>query len=66
MSRFTAWLRSKVFWAFVAVALVSFLIWWRGSIVALGDWRPLGTDRAQMAAIAILIVLYALWLIVRW
>ena len=66
MIRLKAWMCSKPFWVFVAVALVSFLIWWRGAIIAIGETRPLGSDRAQWTAIAILFALYALWLVVRW
>src|SRR4051794_39613047 len=66
MSRFTALFRSKPFWVLVAVVLLSFLIWWRGAIVAFGDYRPLGTDRAQWIAIGVLCALYVLWLIARW
>jgi type VI secretion system protein ImpL len=62
----TTWLRSRTFWAFVAVVLVSFVVWWRGASLAFDDWRPLGTDRAQWTVIAILFALYALWLLVRW
>jgi type VI secretion system protein ImpL len=66
MSRLVDWLTSKPFWALIAVILVSFLIWWRGAIVAFGDWRPLETDKAQWTSIAILFTLYAIWLVVRW
>lgn len=66
MSRLINWLTSRAFWVFVAVVLVSFLIWWRGAIVAFGDSRPLESDKAQWIAIAILFLLYVLWLIVRW
>ena len=45
MSRLNAWVRNKPFWGFVAVALLSFLVWWRGAIIAIGESRPLGTDR---------------------
>ena len=66
MSRFTGWLRSKPFWVFVALVLVSFAVWWRGALVAFGESRPFGTDRAQWTTIAILVALYGLWLVVRW
>jgi type VI secretion system protein ImpL len=66
LGRLTVWLRSKPFWVFVALALVSFAVWWRGALVAFGEWRPFGTDRAQWTTIAFLAVLYVLWLLVRW
>ena len=66
MSRFTAWLTSKPFWVFVALVIVSFLVWWRGAMVAFGEWHPFGTDRAQWTTIGVLLALYVLWLIVRW
>ena len=66
MTRLKAWVRSKPFWVFIAVAVVSFLIWWRGAIIAIGETRPLGSDRSQWTAIAILFSLYVLWLVIRW
>ncbi|HEX6003108.1 MAG TPA: type VI secretion system membrane subunit TssM, partial [Burkholderiales bacterium] len=66
MSRLGAWLTSKPFWMFIGLALVCFLVWWRGAIVSFNDWKPLGTDRAQWSLIAVLLSLYVLWLAARW
>ena len=66
MKRIGALFRSRSFWVFVGLVLVSFLIWWRGAIVAFGETKPLATDAAQWTLIGALLALYLLWLAIRW
>ena len=57
-------LTSRWLWTLIGLALLAFVIWVFGPIVRVGDYEPFASETVRMAMIALLVIIWLVWLIV--
>ncbi|TPE49104.1 type VI secretion system membrane subunit TssM [Amaricoccus solimangrovi] len=56
-------LTSRWLWTFIGLALIGGLIWFFGALVSFGSVAPLADPAARLGAIAVLFILWLVWMI---
>lgn len=58
-------LTSRWLWTLIGLALISLIIWIFGPIVRVGESEPFASETVRMALIALLVISWLIWLIIR-
>ncbi len=58
-------LTSRWLWTLIGLALLSVIIWIFGPIVRVGESEPFASETVRMALIALLVISWLIWLIIR-